>query len=609
MSQPKFTLGIDLGTSNCALSVCDLESDDLRMVDVVQTTAPNQSSARDTLPSAVYLAHESEFSAESFALPWEVPQGNGLVGHFAREHGAQVPDRLVLSAKSWLSNTQVDPRSSVLPFMADLADDEKISALEASTRYLKHLRDAFLHNEQQRGNDWKIEEGLVVITVPASFDEGARKLTLEAAAAAGLGDEVVLLEEPQAAFYAWTAQEFSTWKEQVAAGDCVLVCDLGGGTADFSLIAIKDEEGDLAMERVAVGEHLLLGGDNMDIGLAYAIQAQLEAEGKAIDAWQLQALTHACRAAKVKLFAEPELDHVPVAIPSRGASLIGGSISTKLDRATLENMVLDGFFPLTEITDLPAPQAAGLQDIGLPYASDPVISKHLARFLTRSLENLKANPDLAKLVRPEVIEGDFLKPDAILFNGGVFKSEPIRQRTLELLASWNGDQQIRALDGFQLDLAVALGACYYGRTRATGEGIRIKAGTPRSYYIGLESSAPAIPGFKPPVKALCVVPQGMEEGTEIIIDNQEFALTTGQEANFRFFMSEVRSGDQPGQQIPNAEKQLEETTTLNITLPGENETVPVKIQATVTELGNLELWMKHTASDQRWKLDLELVGR
>lgn len=609
MSQAKFALGIDLGTSNCALSVCDLASDDLRMVDVIQTLAPNKSGERETVPSATYLAHDSEFPAASTTLPWGDDQATGIIGHFAREHGAQVPDRLVLSAKSWLSNTQVDPQSAVLPFMADLPDEEKISAFDASTRYLNHLREAFLHHEHQRGNDWKIEDGLVVITVPASFDETARRLTLEAAAAAGLGDEVVLLEEPQAAFYAWTAQEFSTWKDQVQAGDCVLVCDLGGGTADFSLIAIKDADGDLAMERVAVGEHLLLGGDNMDIGLAYTIQAQLEAEGKTLDGWQLQALTHACRAAKVKLFAEPELDHVPVAIPSRGASLIGGSISTNLDRATLEAMVLDGFFPLTPITELPAPQPAGLQDIGLPYASDPVISKHLARFLTRSLENLKANPDLAKLVRPEVLDGAFLKPDAILFNGGVFKSEPIRRRTLELLASWNGDQPIRALEGFQLDLAVALGACYYGRTRATGKGIRIKAGTARSYYIGLESSAPAIPGFKPPVKALCVVPQGMEEGSEILIDDQEFALTTGQEATFRFFMSEVRSGDQPGQQIPNAEKSLEETSTLNITLPGENQTVPVKIQATVTELGNLELWMKHTASDQRWKLELELAGR
>ncbi|MFT4550916.1 MAG: molecular chaperone DnaK (HSP70) [Verrucomicrobiales bacterium] len=606
MSDKKFTLGIDLGTSNCALSVCDLGSDDLRMVDVIQALAPNKIGPRETLPSAAYLAHESEFPAESTTLPWGDSQ---IIGHFAREHGSQVPDRLVLSAKSWLSNTQVDPRTPVLPFMADLPDEEKISALDASTRYLNHLREAFLHSEQQRGNDWTITDGLVVITVPASFDETARKLTLEAAAAAGLGEEVVLLEEPQAAFYAWTAQEFSTWKDQVQAGDCVLVCDLGGGTADFSLIAIKDEDGDLAMERVAVGEHLLLGGDNMDIGLAYALQAQLEAEGKTIDEWQLQALTHACRAAKVKLFADPELDHVPVAIPSRGASLIGGSISTNLDRTTLESMILDGFFPLTPVTELPVEQAAGLQDIGLPYASDPVISKHLARFLTRSLTNLKSNPELAALVRPEVLEGDFLKPDAILFNGGVFKSEPVRQRTLELLKSWNGNQEIKALEGFQLDLAVALGACYYGRTRATGEGIRIKAGTARSYYIGLESSAPAIPGFKPPVKALCVVPQGMEEGSEITIDGQEFALTTGKEATFRFFMSEVRSGDQPGQQIPNAEKSLEETSALNITLDGENETVPVKIQASVTELGNLELWMKHTGSDQRWKLELELGAR
>lgn len=608
MSQPKFALGIDLGTSNCAMSVCDLATDDLRMVDIGQTLAPNQFGGRETLSSATYLAHPEEFPGGAAAAPWG-DEGGRIVGHFAREHGAQVPDRLVLSAKSWLSNPHCDPKSAALPFMADLGDEEKISAFEATVGYLNHLREAFLANEAERGNGWVIGDGLIVLTVPASFDENARRLTLEAAEEAGLG-EVVLLEEPQAAFYAWTAQEYGTWSAQVEPGDCVLVCDLGGGTADFSLIVMKDEDGELAMERVSVGEHLLLGGDNMDIGLAYSVRAQLEAEGKTLDDWQFQALTHACRRAKVKLLSDESLTEVPLAIPSRGASLIGGSISTKLDRATLEGMVLDGFFPILPITEQPAAAQAGLGEIGLPYASDPVISKHLARFLTRSLENVKANPDLAALLKPEALEGDFLRPDAILFNGGVFKSESIRGRCLELLAGWAGDRAPKALDGFQLDLAVALGACYYGRNRAIGEGVRIKAGTARSYYIGLESSMPAIPGFKPPVKALCVVPQGMEEGSELLIDDREFALTTGQEATFRFFMSEVRSGDTHGTVLANAERDLEETATLNVSLPvGGDGVVPVKIQSVVTELGNLELWMKHTGSDQRWKLDLEIGGR
>ena len=425
---------------------------------------------------------------------------------------------------------------------------------------------------------------------------------------------MVLLEEPQAAFYAWTAQVGSDWRHQVSRGDVVLVCDVGGGTADFSLIAINEKGGNLEVERISVGEHILLGGDNMDLALAYTLQAQLEAAGKSIDSWQLLALIHAARNAKVSLFTDLSLEQTPIAVPSRGSSLFAKTISTKLDRALLEQVILDGFFPLTKVTDLPREsRGAALLEFGLPYAPDPIVSKHLARFLTRSLLNVKSSPALTSLVqsRPEALEGQYLRPTAILFNGGVFNAAPIRKRVLDLLALWGDGSPVRELEGFQPDLAVAKGAALYGRNRATGQGIRIKAGTARSYYIGLESSMPAIPGFKPPIKAICVVPQGMEEGSELLIDEREFGLITGQPADFRFFASEVRSGDAPGQIIPNAERELEETSKIEVTLPAvegfpEGQAIPVVINPIVTELGNLELWMKHTGSDRRWKVEFQV---
>ena len=607
----RFSLGIDLGTSNSAAAIEDFEGGRAEIVEITQVLGPNQAGERTTLPSALYVPHPDEFPGEAMRLPWSSGADTTVIGHFARDHGALVPDRLITSAKSWLSNFHIDPKKPVLPWKSDIKE-EKLSAFDCSRRYLDHLRQGFLHAERTKGRQWDMAGGQVVLTVPASFDEVARTLTSEAAEAAGLG-KVVLLEEPQAAFYAWTAQAGSDWRKQVSPGDLVLVCDVGGGTADFSLIAVAGKEGNLEVERISVGEHILLGGDNMDLALAYTLQAQLEAAGKTLDGWQFLALIHAASRAKVQLFNDPSLNEARIAVPSRGSGLFAKTVSAKLDRATLEAVVLDGFFPLTKVTDLPKEtRCAGLQEFGLPYASDPVVSKHLARFLTRSLMNVKASAALTALVsRPEALEGDCLRPTAVLFNGGVFNAEPIRKRVLDLLASWNGGSPVRELAGFQPDLAVARGAAIYGRNRATGQGIRIRAGTARSYYIGLETSMPAIPGFKPSIKALCVVPQGMEEGSQLLIDGQEFGLMTGRPADFRFFASEVRSGDTPGQIIPNAERDLEETSRLELTLPPiegfpEGQPVPVQINPVVTELGNLELWMKHTRSDRRWKVEFQV---
>jgi hypothetical protein len=608
---PRFSLGIDLGTTNSAMALTDLESDQTEVLEVTQIIGPNQIGEKPTLPSALYIPHRDEYPENSFPLPWkEEFEDTAIPGHFAREHGVLVPDRLITSAKSWLSNPHIDPRRQSLPWRSDMKD-EKLSPVECSRRYLAHLKSAFLYAGRVQGRNWDLSETEIVLTVPASFDAVAQNLTAEAAEAAGLG-KVTLLEEPQAAFYAWIAQAGREWRSLVTPGDIILVCDVGGGTADFSLIAVTDSSGTLELERISVGEHLLLGGDNMDLALAYTLQAKLEAEGRSLDSWQFLALVHAASKAKIALFDDESLPEVPIAVPSRGSSLFARIVSTTLDRATLEQLVLDGFFAKTGISDLPQEaRRVGLQEFGLPFAADPVISKHLARFLCRSRENLSGSHSLTTAAERQLGSTEFVMPTAVLFNGGVFKSGPIRNRVLELITSWNEGKPVRELRGIELDLAVAKGASFYGRTRVTQKGIRIKAGAARSYYIGIESSMPAVPGFKPPIQALCVVPQGMQEGSELLIEGRDFGLLTGHPAEFRFYSSAVRSGDQPGQMLPDAARELEETSLLEINLPPlpdfpAGQVVPVHINSVVTELGRLELWMRHMNSDRRWKVEFQV---
>ncbi|MBF0144824.1 MAG: Hsp70 family protein [Magnetococcales bacterium] len=606
----RFILGIDLGTSNSVIAVADPEIGSTVIAPVTQILGANKIGEKETLPSALYLPHNDEFPASAIQLPWQVETARShIIGHFARDHGALVPDRLVVSAKSWLSHPQVDPKAPILPWESELSDI-RISPFECSRLILKAISEGFVHAQSLQGTNRDLQEGQVVLTVPASFDEVARTLTAQAAREAGLG-QVVLLEEPQAAFYAWMDQAGKEWREQVHPGDCILVADVGGGTADFSMIAVAEKGGELQLERISVGEHLLLGGDNMDLALAHVLMARLEEAGKRLDEWQFLALTHAASRAKVRLFEDDSLEDVSLAIPSRGASLFAKTITVKLDRDTLTQVIMEGFFPKVAVTDLPREdRTAGLKEFGLAYAADPVISKQLARFLTRSLANVRSNPALQAMVPADAMLETILAPTAVLFNGGVFKAQPLRQRVLELLSSWRG-APVRLLEGFQPDLAVARGAAIYGHYRQTGKGMRIKAGTARSYYVGLESSRPAVPGFKPPVKALCVVPQGMEEGSELIVEEKEFGLVTGGKVHFRFFSSAIRGGDLAGVILPNAERDLEETHSLELELPqlpdlSPGQMVPVRINAVVTELGILELWMRHTRSEQKWKIEFQV---
>ncbi len=611
--EKRYAVGIDLGTSNSAIALTGAAEDEaIEVLPVPQLLSFQALGERDTLPSALYLPAAGEAESISARLPWDEAAATAeLVGEFARDHGALVPDRLVSSAKSWLCNPHVDPAAPILPWKSDLGE-RMVSPLGASTRYLNHLFKSLEIGLRERETGLDLADCEVVVTVPASFDEVARIHTHEAAEAAGLG-EVTLLEEQQAAFYHWISQSEGHWREQVQPGDVVLICDVGGGTADFSLVAVSEREGELHLERISVGDHILLGGDNMDLALAYAVRAELEGRGQKIDNWQFLSLIHGSRLGKEKLFADPSLEEFPISLPSRGSGLFAGMISAALRRETLQQVVLEGFFPAVGVHEHPQRRRqVGLQEFGLEYAADACLSKHLAYFLARSWQNAQSNPEISALASERVRESQgahFICPTAVLFNGGVFKADPVRQRVLDLFARWNDGDPIQELTGTHFDLAVSKGAAHYARTLMTGEGIRIKSGTARSYYIGLETSMPAVPGLVPPIKAVCVVPQGMEEGTEAALKGQQFGLVTGEPVEFRFFSSSVRAGDEVGA-IVDDQSDLEETACLEVTLPaqgeGAGEVVPVELHSVVTELGTLELWMRHQPSGQQWKVEFNV---
>jgi molecular chaperone DnaK (HSP70) len=596
-------IGIDLGTSNCAIAIAKDEASP-EILPISQVESANGLGERVLLPSAVYIPSSAEFPEGAPALPWQDEARNWFCGSYARARGALQPDRLIVSAKSWLCHPQVDRRAAILPWQSETVS-EKWSPLAVSEKLLAHLLSNFRQKEPS------VQTDHTVITVPASFDEAARSLTLEAAQQAGLGS-ATLLEEPQAAFYAWLGNHESDWREQVGAGDLILVCDIGGGTADFSLFAVSERDGNLALERVAVGEHLLLGGDNMDLALAHHAASQLEAAGTSLDEWQFLALVQSIRSAKETLLSDSAPAEVSLAIPSRSSRLVASTISAKLTRAEVDSIVLDGFLPFTAPTEMPLlRRPGGLRESGLPYAADAAISKHFARFLTRARENIVSSPTLLDSIGglKKTVTGPLIVPDAVLFNGGVFNAAPLRARILKLLSGWSGIE-VRELLGARPDHAVAIGAAIYSRLRATGKGLRIKSGTARSYYIGMESSAMAVPGRRPVVKALCVAPQGMEEGTSHEICDREFLLYTGETSEFRFFQSEIRAGDRPSEILPDASV-LEESVKLQIEIPPPSghqpgEEVPVLLESRVTELGHLELHFIHPATSQRWKLEFNV---
>ncbi|QDU46342.1 Chaperone protein DnaK [Symmachiella dynata] len=585
----EFAVGIDLGTTNSVLAYSSLDSEDaeIQLLPIPQLVAAGTVDAKKALPSFLYIPTETEKSGKAFALPWE-DHPAVTTGELAHKQAADLPTRTVVSAKSWLCHNRVDRHEPILPWGAG-EDIPKVSPVSAAQQYLAHLVAAW----DTAHPDAPLAQQHVVLTVPASFDASARDLTREAALAAGLPEDFVLLEEPQAALYAYLAAAGDAWRKELSVGDILLVCDVGGGTTDFTLIEVNEEEGELTLERRAVGNHLLVGGDNMDLALAHQAAAQFAKKGTQLDAWQSVSLWHACRNAKETIFAAEGPDTHPVTVLGRGSKLIGGTVSIDMDCKKSASLLLDGFFPKCDITEKPqAAATSGFQEIGLPFEADTAVTRHLAAFLS-------AQGD-----------GEAVQPTRLLFNGGVFKAAELRKRLQQTIAGWS-EVKPKLLDGeHDLDYAVARGAAYYARAKQ-GRGIRIRGGTSHAYYVGIETSGPAIPGVPRPLRALCVAALGMEEGTEVDVPSAEIGLVVGQPAQFRFFSSATRRDDQPGSVIASwTTDEITETDPLEATLPASAETdegyVPVKFHAKITELGMFELWGVSTTNDGRWKLEFNV---
>src|SRR3954447_19926087 len=601
MSQ--FIVGIDLGTTNSALAWAPAQAvegreQEVQIFPVPQLVNPGETAEIELLPSSLYIPGPGEFVEGALALPWH-DRPEYVTGSLARNRGVENASRLVNSAKSWLSNQNADPTQPLLPLAAP-DGVVKISPLEASRQYLLHMRSAW----DAAHPDAPLESQTVLITVPASFDPGARELTQRAAKLAGYGD-VVIIEEPQAAFYAWI-ERTPHWRDEVKPGDLILVVDIGGGTTDFTLIAVTESGGELQLERVAVGEHLLLGGDNMDLTVARHAEAQFSAKGTRLDPMQFHALWQQCRAAKEVLMSAEAPEERPITILGRGTGLVGGTLRGKVRRDEIRSLLLDGFFPVVSSDAVPERQRrAALMEVGLNYAADPAVTKHLAQFLRRA--------------GPASGAGAFARPTHLLLNGGVLQASAIEQRLFDVLNGWLEQQGAPAAielrtESKSADLmhAVARGAAYYGVAR-TGKGVRIRGGVPRTYYVGIESSLPAVPGLPVPMKALTVVPFGLEEGSKVELPQRRFALVVGEPAEFRFFSSASRRDDSPGSMVEELGDEIEELSPIEVFLPPQSddtreEVVPVTLESNVTETGLLELWCV-AADGRRWKLEFNVRER
>jgi molecular chaperone DnaK (HSP70) len=600
MSEPVYIIGIDLGTTNSVVAYTQAnvqpgENPEIKLLEIPQLVSSGTVEKREVLPSFVFIPGKHDIAADGLKLPWDNNQ-DLAVGEFARDRGAELPQRLISSSKSWLCNTMVDRNKPILPWECPDKSSKK-SPVEASSAILSHIRDAWNYEIATTENGLEdsllMENQDILLTVPASFDAVARDLTVKAAEMAGLKN-ITLLEEPQAAFYAWIEQEGDQWRKLVGKDDLVLVCDIGGGTTDFSLISVSENEGELALERTAVGDHLLVGGDNMDLALAYTVAREMAEKGTKLDSWQMRGLWHSCRTAKEQLLSQPDRADYPVTILGRGTSLIGGTVKTKLSRQTVEQVILDGFFPPCEKNTRPvAPQKTGIREMGLVYESDPAVTHHMAKFLDEASQD----------------EPDLLAPSAILFNGGIMKSDLVRKRIMEVLNSWMASDDLsglREIDASDFDLAVARGAAYFGMARR-GKGIRIRGGLNKSYYIGIAAAMPSVPGMPAPIKAICVGSFGMEEGTDETLTDQEFALVVGEPVVFDFLGSTKRHLDKVGVVVEDWEGDIQKITTMETTLDGDyGNVVPVNLEVKVTEIGTLELWCVSGETGKRWKLEFNV---
>jgi molecular chaperone DnaK (HSP70) len=605
MTRSRYIVGIDLGTTNCAVAYVETQgrerpSADIRDFPVPQLIAPAETTPRPMLPSFLYLPGGVELPPGAARLPWD-ETSERIVGEFARVQGARVPSRLVSSAKSWLCHPGIDREADILPWGSP-AEIKKVSPVAASAAYLEHIRDAWNATFATGDDASRLENQEIVLTVPASFDEAARELTLQAARQARFAT-LTLLEEPQAAFYCWIIAHKDRWQREVRAGELILVCDIGGGTTDFSLITVVETATGPGFRRVAVGDHLMLGGDNIDLALAHHVETKLG--GTRLDSEQWSALRFACRTAKEKLLGEqqPAQERWPVTIAGRGSRIIGGSIQSELTRAEVESIAIDGFFPSVARGEEPQRSGKlGLQEFGLPFVADPAVPRHLRDFLRRHRAEAIDPSGHQPEDRPA-------RPDAILFNGGALTPDIVRNRLVAVISSWFADDPgapyaPRVLTNPSLDLAVARGAAYYGVVRRGG-GIRIGGGTARSFYVGFEAQAADRPW-------LCAVPRDAQEGEEIAISGHDFDLLMGQPVAFPLASSSVRPDDRPGDLVRADADSIRELPPLQSLMRGgrkaKAERVPVSLAARVTEVGTVELWCQSRTDDRRWRLQIQLRG-
>jgi len=631
-STGRYLIGIDLGTTNSAVAYIDTQAVvrthavTIHTFQVPQLIAEGEVGTASTLPSFLYFAGEQEMAAGHLRLPWQ-QQTAPVVGWLAREQGALVPTRQVSSAKSWLCHDAVDRTAKILPWGAD-QPDFACSPVEASTRYLAHLRDAWNYSfapEESNNDGARFEQQEIVLTVPASFDEEARELTVQAARDAGL-KKLTLLEEPLAAFYAWIIAHRSSLKRRLKDGDLILICDVGGGTTDFSLIRVRILAGEIRFERTAIGEHLLLGGDNVDLALARRVEEKLGNRGLGLR--QRLALARQCCAAKERLLNDAELERVSINLLGSGRAVIGGTLTTELTRQEVEETLLDGFLPLGAADDLPAhDRRTGLRELGLPYASEPAITKHLAEFLTRSFdaETLPASteePEAAGSKDQQEYESNpkskiqnpksrMVRPDAVLFNGGFFAPAITRERIIQALVGWFRESGKRykpkVLSNEAPEAAVAIGAAYYAEVRRAG-GLRISGGSPRAYYIGVQASGQTEGSG---VQAVCIMPRGTEEGTSLELADREFTVLTNRPVSFTLYSSTARH-DQHGDVVALDETETHRhaplITVLRYGKKSRQAELTVRLRVNFTEVGTLELWCESLRTEHRWRLGFQLRG-
>ena len=598
----QYVIGIDLGTTNSAVSYVDVAAlmDDIstgekhvekknrvKIFNLPQLTGQGEFTKNSVLPSFLYIPGKYDISKEMLKHPWKKRE-DLFAGSFARDHGSKIPSRLVSSAKSWLCNDQADRRAKILPWGSE--GFERVSPVTATSEYLLHIRNAW--NHFVKDEDKFLENQFVVITVPASFNEGARELTMEAVRTAGFGSSVTLLEEPLAAFYSWLINHESDWQKDVKADDLILVCDVGGGTTDFSLIVLKESEGTPRFERIAVGDHLILGGDNIDLALARKVASKFKS-GTQLTADKWKTLCHRCREAKEKILENKE-PLVRITIKGEGRSLIAGTLAADLTKQEVEAILLDDFYPYVEsMESLSIDKGKEITDFGLVFEKDSAITRHIIRFLEHHRLNVQKNLSKDPM------------PDFILFNGGTLKPVLVQERIKKAIGKWfkSKDPELpQILENHNPELAVGIGAAYYGLVKQ-GQGVRVGSGSPRSYYIGVsikEENAS---------KAVCVVERGLDEGSVIDLPEMRYEVRANEPVSFDIFHSSYRSGDTAGRVVTiddSFSSMAPVQTIIRFGKSGHRKTIPVTIGAEYTEMGTLSMYCHSGVSDHKWKLQFQL---